>query len=64
MSDNAIANERLTGLYREVGTLLLAFAPLDYSLEPDAAAWSLAGFIVAGISLFALSVFREVRTKS
>ena len=55
---------RLTELAREVGTLLLAFAPLDYALEPEAAAWSLGGFVFIGSALFGLSVYRETRNDS
>lgn len=58
---SAIVADRLTSLYREVGTLLPAFTPLDYSMQPDLAAWSLAGFITVGGRLFALSVHRELR---
>ena len=59
-----LIRRRLTDLYREVGTLLIAFAPLDYSLEPAAARWTLVGFVVVGIALFALSVIHEARAKT
>ena len=54
--------ERAAGLCREVGTLLVAFAPLDYSMQHQTVnAASLAGFLVTGGVLFALSIFIELR---
>ena len=52
---------RITDLYREVGTLLLAFAPLDFLLQPTLDPWSLFGFVLVGSAFFALSVVREIR---
>lgn len=56
-----VAARRTIELLREVGTLLLAFAPLDYMLQPQAELWSLGGFIVLGSSLFCWSLLRELR---
>jgi hypothetical protein len=54
--------ERLCGLFREVGTLLVAFAPLDYSMQSgELPRLSLAGFLVAGACLFVLSLLIELR---
>jgi len=52
---------RITDLYREVGTLLLAFAPLDFLLQPTLDPWSLFGFVLVGSAFFVLSVVREIR---
>lgn len=56
-----VATQRLTDLIREAGTLLLAFAPLDYMLLPELDPMSLFGFLVIGVCLFRLAVIREVR---
>lgn len=56
--------ERLSGLCREVGTLLVAFAPLDYSMQHENVhGASLALFLAAGGVLFAFSVFLELRSE-
>jgi hypothetical protein len=57
----AIVSRRFTDLLREVGTLLLAFAPLDYMLQPDLDPWSLLGFVTMGVAFFLLSLVRELR---
>lgn len=53
--------QRLAGLCREIGTLLLAFAPLDYSLQQDVRPATLVGFVVAGGFLFLISLAHDVR---
>jgi hypothetical protein len=57
---NTIAH-RTIDLLREVGTLLLAFAPFDYMLQPEVEVWSLAGFVVLGTTLFIWSLRLELR---
>ena len=54
------AEIRIAGGMREVGTLLIAFAPLDYTMREAGDPWTLAGFLVAGGVLFGLSVLWEV----
>jgi len=56
-----VASARFTDLAREVGTLLLAFAPLDYLLQPSLEPWSLIGFVFVGGALFVWSLLREAR---
>ena len=56
-----IAWARVAGLCREVGTLLLAFAPLDYALQPDVDPIVLVGFVVVGGGLFVGSLIYDVR---
>lgn len=56
----AILATRITDLARELGTLLLAVAPLDFLLQPALDPWSLFGFVLVGGGLFILSVVREV----
>jgi len=51
---------RFAGSMREVGTLLIAFAPLDYTMQEAADPWTLAGFLVAGGALLTVSIFWEV----
>ena len=55
-----LLRDRVTALAREVGTLLLAFAPLDYSLQRDVDPWSLGLFVLVGIGLFVASVRAEI----
>ena len=57
----SIINARFIMLCREVGTLLLAFVPLDYSLADNASGWRLIALFVAGAALFAYSVYSDVR---
>ena len=52
---------RLTELCREVGTLLLAFAPLDYFQQEHLDARGLLSFVLLAMVLFAYSVVRELR---
>ena len=52
---------RLTALGREVGTLLLAFAPLDYFQQERLDVEGLLAFVLTGILVFAYSVFWELR---
>jgi hypothetical protein len=52
---------RLTALGREVGTLLLAFAPLDYFQKEYLDVEGLLWFVLAGIMLFAYSLIWELR---
>jgi hypothetical protein len=54
---------RVVDAMREIGTLLLAFAPLDYSLKEGTHPWSLGGFIVAGVLLLSGAVIIEVRRR-
>ena len=64
LSDNqrSLIEARITVIVREVGTLLLAFAPLDDSLQINIEPWSLVGFVTAGGGLFVLSLVREIRS--
>jgi hypothetical protein len=59
---SSILSKRLTDLYREVGTLLIAFVPLDYSLQQEISPRSLAAFLAVGGMTFALSIYRENRS--
>ena len=52
---------RFTVLCREVGTLLLAFAPLDYFQHETLDVVGLLAFVLLGSMLFAYSVIREMR---
>jgi hypothetical protein len=59
----AYLRRRLEDLFREVGTLLLAFAPLDAVLwgdRPDRAELVLT-FVSIGLALILASVFSELR---
>lgn len=60
----SIVHERIAGALREIGTLLVAFAPLDYTMSESAGAWSLAGFLILGGCLFTLGVYSELRRKA
>lgn len=53
---------RLAELSREVGTLLLAFAPLDYALQETINPLILAGFGGAGGTLFLISLVHDIRS--
>ena len=64
MDQWALVRERATGALREIGTLLVAFAPLDFTMSERAGGWSLAGFLVAGGIAFAIAVAMELRGKS
>jgi len=56
--------ERISGFCREVGTLLVAFAPLDFAMQSGTIRTAvLVGFVVAGGSLFGVSLFIELRLK-
>jgi hypothetical protein len=57
----ALVDRRLTDMIREIATLLLAFAPLDYMLLSQLDPLSLFGFVIIGASLFRWSVIRELR---
>lgn len=57
--------ERLAGFFREIGTLLVAFAPLDFALqEGTVRTIAMLAFVVAGGALFAASLVIEMRFKS
>ena len=51
---------RFTSICREVGILLLAFTPLDYSMHRRDFLM-LAGFFLLAVSLLVWSVIRELR---
>jgi hypothetical protein len=56
--------ERLEDAMREVGTLLVAFAPLDAALaEGGRATRALLFFLLIGMALFAGSLWLERRRK-
>ena len=58
------ASDRFVGLFREVGTLLMAFAPLDYAMQIRIVApWVLTAFLLAGATLFVFSVMVELRVR-
>ena len=59
----SLIDERIGSALREIGTLLLAFAPLDHTMNETASAWSLAGFVIAGGLLFAFSILEELRRR-
>ena len=59
--ERALIGHRFTLLLREVGTLLVAFAPLDYFQHDAIDVPGLAGFTILGLALFAWSVFRDLR---
>lgn len=54
-------DSRVIALMPEVGTLLLTFAPLDYSLQEHVDLKLLAAFIVVAVLLIGYSVVREAR---
>ena len=56
--------KRLADLSREVGTLLLAFAPLDYALQETINPLILAGFGVAGGTLFLIALVYDIRSSA
>jgi hypothetical protein len=52
---------RVKELCREVGTLLLAFAPVDYFQQEHVDTAALIAFVVLGIALVAFAGIRELR---
>lgn len=63
----SLAKLRVAEALREVGILVVAFAPLDTLLSPTnlAATWpTVLGLIVEGCLVFALGVLGEVRFKN
>ena len=54
-------DSRAIALMREIGTLLLTFAPLDYSLQERVNLKLLAAFIVVAVLLIGYSMIREAR---
>ena len=56
-----IIRDRLAVLCREVGTLLLAFAPLDYALQKGVEPATFIGFVLLGGVLFLISLVHDVR---
>ncbi len=58
----AAAKGRLEDAIREVGTLLIAFAPLDAALaEGSGIAGKFLSFVIVGVTLFAGSLWLERR---
>ena len=55
---------RVAVLCREVGTLLVAFAPLDYSIQQAPRSETMTGFVVAGAALFTVSLVIEWRARA
>lgn len=56
--------ERLEDVMREVGTLLIAFAPLDAALaESRSVTRALLFFLLMGVALFAGSLWLEGKRK-
>jgi hypothetical protein len=55
-------NRMLEGM-REVGVLLIAFAPLDSAMPGQVNLWMLAGFLVMGACLFSASILLELRAQ-
>jgi len=54
--------ERVEDAMREVGTLLITFAPLDAALAPDSGqARTFLFFLIMGVALFAGSLWLERR---
>ena len=65
-SPNLIVLERLLEAAREIGTLLIAFAPLDFAMGTSLAGhpWPyLAGFLIVGFVLLGSSIIVEWRLK-
>jgi hypothetical protein len=63
---NAIAAERVLEAMREVGILLIAFAPLDFAVSgaPVRISWPyLLGFLLAGLILLSSSILVERRLR-
>jgi hypothetical protein len=61
-----IARERVLEAMREVGILLIAFAPLDFAVSgaPIGRSWPyLLVFLVVGLSLLSSSILIERRVK-
>ena len=56
------AQERVEDAMREVGTLLITFAPLDAALaESSGMAGKFLSFVIVGVALFAGSLWLERR---
>jgi hypothetical protein len=54
--------QRLIEVVREMGVLLLAFAPLEFTLQGGtASAFALWGFVSTGVALLAISLYAEAR---
>ena len=54
---------RVIEAMREIGVLLLAFAPLEFTLQGGtASALALWGFVSTGVALLAISLYLETRT--
>ena len=54
-------NRRVNEIFREVGTLLLAFAPLDYLQSERVDVATLTGFVLLGSLFVVLALAREIR---
>jgi hypothetical protein len=62
VSDVKTVQERLEDAMREVGTLLITFAPLDAALaEGSGTAGKFLSFVIVGAALFAGSLWLERR---
>jgi len=63
VSEIKTAKERIEDALREIGTLLVTFAPLDAALNRDANVFSLLIFVVIGIIVFAAALLLERRRR-
>ena len=57
-----LARRRVVDAFYEIGILLIAFAPLDYSLDqrPFRTTWqAMVSFVLLGLAFIALSIYSE-----
>jgi hypothetical protein len=53
--------QRVLDAIREIGELLMAFAPLDGTIQKDVSLWTVVGLFAVGFCAFLLSVLIERR---
>lgn len=58
-SETKSARERVEDAFREIGTLLMTFAPLDAALNRDTNALSLLIFFAVGVIVFLVALRLE-----
>lgn len=63
VSESKAPKERIEDALREIGTLLMTFAPLDAALNRDANVTSLLIFFVIGLIVFGGSLWLERRRR-
>lgn len=60
----SLTEERCLDAMREIGILLMAFAPLDGTIQKDVSLWTVIGLAAVGFFLFVLSVVIERRLQN